>query len=1351
MDGRLGQVEGASSAGLTRMTFVNSRQKSNGETLTLDEVSAVAAGGQFSLFLRADGTVYAAGSNLFGQLGAGQTSSFRGVAQQVLNSDGTALTKVAAISAGASHALAVDEDGNAWGWGDNSSGQLGTSVLGTSANRATQIGSGILAVAAGARHSFLLTQAGTITAYGGDDFGQKTGASGITSQVVSVASGENHGLAVDIDGRVWAWGANGAGQVTADGTVSATGSVRQLSISSLTNVESVGAAAEHSLAATSDGKVFGWGQNRSGQLGNGVLASTSPYASAAVLFRKTNANNGTWISAGGYHSVVIADGAAAWSAGLNTSGECANGTKARTVSTGPRIPSALVYTGRPVLASFSPTTGDVGTLVTITGGGFGTNPATTVTFAGSGTNRISATNVTVATPFRLTAKVPAGFAPGSIKITRNGITATSGTDFGGAAGGGVDFTFSAVGATTSSFALVRTENVDTAGAGLGSFVAGTGNNGFFYLTDGDGDADNSSFDLQTDGTLLTKKSFDYETKSSYSIRAELRQPNGSSQSHILTIQIQDDTAEDADGDGLTQAEELIYGSSDLVADADGDGLPDGFEVATGTLPALARPVAPATTPLNATEVTPTSFRARWNPVPDNSAITYEVEVSTSANFTTLLPDYPKSVDGTELLVDQLVPSTTHYYRVLAVDGTSQTIEDSTFTGGKSDYYNVTTVAAAPVITAVATAAGQVGVPFVLNFDIQPSVTSFTLDSGNLPAGLNLVKPDGSIGAATLSGTPTQALTNGVPLSFRATNLAGSDLKTVQLSIQKGRQVIRFTNPVSSGEVRFQTNLIVLKADSLIEGGTNPTGLTPDFFVTGPAELQGGGLRLTGTGTVVVTASQLGSDNFEAATLVEHSFVVNPVAQTLSFLDLPDFKTYSPALSLPLQAKYDQEGEKQFSFSVVSGPGEIVGETLLVTAAWEIVVRAAEPGGSNVAAATVEKTIVIKKAASTIVFDEIGYQTTESSVELSATASSGLTVVFQTIASDRVPDVRPELATITNDFLTTTRAGWVRVRASQAGDGNYEPATPIERDIRFFAAYAVVSLGDLVQISTDSLPLSVSTDPPGLEVRTFFAGGTNQPTSIGEHEVDVIVDDFEYAGRAQGKLLLLDPKPTLALEAVTGEVSEKDTTGGLVFAVLRAGGDTREVTAKVEITFAGGQEELMDVTIPSGQKRQAFQVSVRRVLADEDVTVKIVPNREYNLNPVSVEFSGGDGAVGTASVGNGAVDEVALTSGGSGYSANPVVKIRGGGVREAEVKAVVTGGLTAVTGGTFNSTGTNRAAAAQAILGEGEVIGFKVTDPGSNYATAPSVRVTGGIIEATGTATVQNGQVTKIEVQPGQGG
>ena len=1375
MDGRLGMGESvsgssmalANSNGLTQMTFVNSRQKSNGETFTLDEVSAVSAGGQFSLFLRADGTVYAAGSNLFGQLGAGQTSSFRGVAQQVLNSDGTALTKITTISAGVSHALAVDENGQAWGWGDNSSGQLGTSVSGTSTNRATKIRIelDVLGVAAGARHSFLLTQAGTVLAYGANDFGQKTGASGITN-VVAVASGENHGLAVDNDALVWAWGDNRAGEVSADGVVSTNKPATKLSLS---NVVSVAAGAEHSLALTTEGKVVGWGQNRSGQLGNGVLTSTSPYASAAVLFGKTNTNNGTWISAGGYHSVVIADGAAAWSAGLNTSGECANGTKASTVSTGPRIPSALVFTGRPVLASFTPTTGDVGTLVTITGGWFGTNPATTVTFAGIGTNRIPATDVTVETPYRLTAKVPDGFWPGSIEVTRNGVTATSATDFVSLSGGKVDFTFFGVGSSTSSFTLGRKENVDVAGSKLGSFLAGAGNKGIFYLTAGVGDTDNGSFDLQTDGTLSTKKSFDYETKARYELRVELRQPNGSSQAYPLTITIQDSDTEDNDGDGLTQAEETIYGSSDLVADTDGDGLPDGFEVSTGTLPVFARPVVSSATGLTASEVTPTSFQARWNSASPSPTISYQLEVSTSANFTTLLDGYPKSVSGTDSPVEGLTAGITYYYRVLAEDKFSPdpfVFSEDLFPdksadervvklyGGKSDYYNVTTVAPAPVITVASTASGQVGVPFVLNFAIQPAATNF-FASRVLPGGLSFTNTNPPINTVTVTGTPTNAVTNAVPITFTAVGPTGSNSKTVALTIQKGRQTIQFASPVSNGVIGYQTEPISLSATSVIEGSSANTGLSPSFSVAGAAVRSGASLILTGTGTVVVTASQPGNENYEAATSVQQSFTVNPSSQILSFVGVPASVAYQPGLTLSLAASSDRSEQNNFAYSVISGPGSILDGNLLVSGAGSIVVRVSESGGDLVSAATADKTIVVSKATNTIEFSDIGYKTVGDEVTLSASASSGLPVVFQVVEDEtEVLNVAPNFTSISSDVLTTTKAGWVKVRASQGGNANYDAATAVEKNIRFFAGYAVVSLGDLVQVSSESLPVSVSTDPEGLAASTFYAGSETRPSSPGEYAVDSIVDDLAYAGRATGKLLLLDPKPTLALETVTGEASEEDTTG-LVFAVLRAGGDTREVTAKVEITFAGGQKESKDVTLPSGQTRKTFQVSVRRVPADEDVTVNIVPdltpNPAYNINPVAVEFSGGDGAVAVASVRNGAVDEVGLKIGGSGYSTNAVVKVRGGGVREAEVKAVVTGGFTSVTGGTFSSTGTSRAAAAQAILGAGKVIGFKVTDPGSNYVNAPSVQVTGGTTAATGTATIAGGKVTKIEVVSGQEG
>ncbi|WP_369406342.1 RCC1 domain-containing protein, partial [Archangium violaceum] len=121
----------------------------------------LAAGGDHSLVVRPDGTVWAAGRNSFGQLGDGSTSS-RPWPVQVQG-----LSGVVAVAAGYGHSLAVRSDGTVWSWGYNSEGQLGD---GTTNNRTTPV--------------------------------QVSGLSG----VVSVAAGRFHALAVRSDGSVWAWG-----------------------------------------------------------------------------------------------------------------------------------------------------------------------------------------------------------------------------------------------------------------------------------------------------------------------------------------------------------------------------------------------------------------------------------------------------------------------------------------------------------------------------------------------------------------------------------------------------------------------------------------------------------------------------------------------------------------------------------------------------------------------------------------------------------------------------------------------------------------------------------------------------------------------------------------------------------------------------------------------------------------------------------------------------------------------------------------------------------------------------------------------------------------------------------------
>jgi alpha-tubulin suppressor-like RCC1 family protein len=82
-------------------------------------VSAIAAGGDHSIALKSDGTVWAWGDNQLGQLGNGNNIASNTPVQV------SGLTDVTAIAAGDNHSLALKDDGTVWAWGDNQFGQLG--------------------------------------------------------------------------------------------------------------------------------------------------------------------------------------------------------------------------------------------------------------------------------------------------------------------------------------------------------------------------------------------------------------------------------------------------------------------------------------------------------------------------------------------------------------------------------------------------------------------------------------------------------------------------------------------------------------------------------------------------------------------------------------------------------------------------------------------------------------------------------------------------------------------------------------------------------------------------------------------------------------------------------------------------------------------------------------------------------------------------------------------------------------------------------------------------------------------------------------------------------------------------
>jgi alpha-tubulin suppressor-like RCC1 family protein len=308
-------------------------------------IVAVGGGYLHSLALCSDGTLAAWGYNTHGQLGNNSTAP-GSVPVAVDRSGVLAGRTVIAISAGPFHNLALCSDGTVAAWGFNNHGQLGTGDKVTSrvpvkVNRTGALaGRQVVAVAAGAYHSFALCSDGSVAAWGYNDEGElgnggKSGSlepvavdlSGALAgkRIASISAGQYHTLALCTDGTLAAWGYNNRGQLGNDSTVSSKVPVAIGAFGALAGktVVATDASGAHSLALCSDGTLAAWGWNHRGQLGAaGIAQSTVPVANDATGLAAGSSLSK--IAVGSAHSLVLrADGTlAAW--GDNAYGQLGN-------------------------------------------------------------------------------------------------------------------------------------------------------------------------------------------------------------------------------------------------------------------------------------------------------------------------------------------------------------------------------------------------------------------------------------------------------------------------------------------------------------------------------------------------------------------------------------------------------------------------------------------------------------------------------------------------------------------------------------------------------------------------------------------------------------------------------------------------------------------------------------------------------------------------------------------------------------------------------------------------------------------------------------------------------------------
>ena len=187
---------------------------------------AVAGGQYHSLGIRANGTLWAWGANFYGQLGLGV-----GDFNNRLEPTQVGAERIwVATAAGIEHSLAIKANGSLYAWGANLFGQLG---LGNTTGQQTPmlVDTGWKAVAAGNLHSLGVKADGSLWAWGDNYYcqlglGERVNLKELTpvrvgsaSDWVAVAAGMDFSLGLRANGSLYAWGRNNFGQLGMGDTV----------------------------------------------------------------------------------------------------------------------------------------------------------------------------------------------------------------------------------------------------------------------------------------------------------------------------------------------------------------------------------------------------------------------------------------------------------------------------------------------------------------------------------------------------------------------------------------------------------------------------------------------------------------------------------------------------------------------------------------------------------------------------------------------------------------------------------------------------------------------------------------------------------------------------------------------------------------------------------------------------------------------------------------------------------------------------------------------------------------------------------------------------------------------------
>ncbi|MEQ9098119.1 MAG: Ig-like domain-containing protein [Imperialibacter sp.] len=547
---------------------------------------------------------------------------------------------------------------------------------------------------------------------------------------------------------------------------------------------------------------------------------------------------------------------------------------------------------------------------------------------------------------------------------------------------------------------------------------------------------------------------------------------------------------------------------------------------------------------------------------------------------------------------------------------------------------------APTIQSFDPVDGTIDIPsdgnltVTFNEDIQPnsgfvrirkiSNTSLVLD-GSASANPQLILVSGATLTVNLAYANINNIEPGTEYYVQIGNNAVSDLAGNGFSAGfTGMTTWNFTTAKSDQTISFPLFPAMTYGDAPFEidaASSSNLDLSFSSSNTAVASLNFDMLTIEGAGSVVITATQGGNARFNAAPAVQRTLTVNKANQTISFASLPTKEFGDAGFALAASASSGQQVTYSSSNTAVAS---VNNGTVTIVGAGTTVITASQTGTANYnAASSAERTLTVNKANQTLTFSALPDKVFgDPNFDLTATSSSNLTVSY--ISSNTA------VATISGSTVTIVGAGTTNITASQAGNGNYNAATQVERTLSVGKASQTVSVNSIpnkmvtdgsfsvTATTTSGLPLDYSiisgpaiisgntitlTGSSGVvEVEVSQAGNNNYLEAEASTSFDVLDPDktdqtitfVSIADQTYGGAVTLDATASsglvVAYEVVDGPATLNGSAltltglGSVTVRATQAGDDDYNPAAQVSRSFEVGKAML---TVTAENKQMTY--------------------------------------------------------------------------------------------------------------------------------------------------------------------